>query len=63
MYPPQEGGKEGVLPLRLSRWAEKDLHARSKVLLMILQDCVAEAHQDQVIIHVVPGVPEGNILE
>ena len=42
---------------------DRDLHARPEVELVLPLGCATEAPQDQLVVRILPGVPEGNILE
>ena len=42
---------------------DQELRAPTEAVLMLPLGCTVEAPQDQVVVYIVPGVPDGSILE
>ena len=62
MYHLLEGHKEGILVGWLPGRADQDPRVHPKVALVLPQVFAAEASQNQVVVRVVPGVQNRNIL-
>ena len=58
-----EGHKEDILSLWLLVRARLGPHAFPEVALVIPQGRTTESPQNQVVVHVVPGLPDGDIFE
>ena len=58
-----EESEHSVLSGRPLGGVEREPSARTKVVLMLPLGYATEAPQDQVVVYIVPGVPDGDILE